>query len=122
MVDRMQSRVYIGNFSPQGNVFVGELKQQRLGACTYASPADIAVDCFSLTWCACLLFLMLHFVQFGYIGKLLAPHATLVPSYTAVMVYDSACTTLDSLKGELSLGQLVILYVANFTLCKTLVP
>lgn len=32
MVDRMQSRVYIGNFSAQGNVFVGELKQQGLGA------------------------------------------------------------------------------------------
>lgn len=29
MIDRMQSRVYIGNFSPQGNVFVGEQMLQQ---------------------------------------------------------------------------------------------
>lgn len=27
IIDRMQSRVYIGNFSAEGNVFVGELQQ-----------------------------------------------------------------------------------------------
>ena len=32
VVDRMSSRVYIGNFSPQGNVFVGKIKQLWRGS------------------------------------------------------------------------------------------
>lgn len=41
IVDRMQSRVYIGNFSPQGNVFVGELIQ-GLALGMSVSLADVA--------------------------------------------------------------------------------
>lgn len=64
MIDRMQSRVYIGNFSPQGNVFVGEPNQQGLGACISVPCANVTGDWLSLTLCAVLFFQMLRSMQF----------------------------------------------------------
>lgn len=62
VVDRMSSRVYIGNFSAQGNVFVGKIKQQcsgpvatlQLGNAAPAAVLEIAflsdgVQCLSNT-------------------------------------------------------------------------